>query len=172
MRKIKTFKLFESGISNRLVEDLNKEIKSLMEDRYSPNTRREAEYSPNQEYDEIQEFKSGKIMTSVFGNDSRYGKTIEVSFFYEPGTEWEEFNEEFRQATLALDIIDAIEATEGKSAQLIGFNGFGDKQMGQKNGHTMEIEDMMDKFAAKVQSMDLKERSSDYTFMNLWFLIK
>ena len=40
MKRIKTFRIFESGISNRLVEDLKKEIQSLMEDRYSPNTRR------------------------------------------------------------------------------------------------------------------------------------
>jgi hypothetical protein len=170
MKRIKTFRLFESGISNRLVQDLSKEIKSLMEERYSPNTRREAEYDPNRE--EIQEFKSGRIITSVLGNESKYGKTIEVAFLYEPGMEWEELNEEIRQATLALDIIDAIEAIEGKTALLIGFNVFGDKQMGHKNGHTMEIEDMMDKFADKVHSMDLSERSDDYTFMNLWFLIK
>ena len=170
MKRIKTFRIFESGISNRLVEDLKKEIQSLMEERYSPNTRREAEYDPNRE--EIQEFKSGRIMTSVFGNDSKYGKTIEVAFLYEPGMEWEELNEEIRQATLALDIIDAIEAIEGKRAQLIGFSVFGDKQMGQKNGRTMEIEDMMDKFADKIHSIDKKERSREYTFLNLWFLIK
>lgn len=170
MKRIKTFKVFESGISNRLVEDIKKEIQSLMEERYSPNTRRAAEYDPNRE--DIQEFKSGNIMTSVFGNDSKYGKTVEVVFFYESGTEWEEFNEEFRQATLALDIIDAIEAIEGKRAQLIGFNVFGDKQMGNKNGRTMEIEDMMDKFADKMHSMDTNAKSPEYTFMNLWFLIK
>jgi len=171
MKHIKPFSIFESGISNRLVEEIKKEIQSLMEERYSPNTRREAEYSPRNE-EEIQEFKSGRIITSVFGNESKYGKTVEVIFFYEQDTEWEEFNEEFRQATLALDIIDAIESIEGKRAQLIGFNVFGDKQMGSKNGRTMEIEDMMDKFADKMHSMDTKAKSPEYTFMNLWFLLQ
>ncbi len=169
MKRIKTFRIFESGIKNSLVEELKKEIQALMDERYSPNTRREAEYDPYRE--DLPEFKSGKIHIGVFGNEPKYGKTIEVSFLYQPGFEWGDLNEGIRQSTMALDIIDAIEAIEGKRAQLIGFNVFGEKQMGQKNGRTLEIEDMMDKFTDKMHSMDPAARSQDYTFMNLWLLI-
>lgn len=170
MKHIKTFKIFESGIRHEFVAELKKEIEALMDERYSPNTNREIKYDL---YDENpQDFKSGKIYVNVFGNESKYGKTIEVEFFFDPLLKWGELNEDFRQPTIAIDIIDAIEAIEGVRAQLIGFNVFRDKQMGQKDGRSLQIEDMMDKFTAKIDSMDPEATSGDYTFLNLWFLAK
>jgi len=170
MKHIKNFRIFESGMPNKLAEELKKEIEALMDERYSPNTSREIEYDPHGE--SSKDFKSGKIYTKVFANDSKYGKTIEVAFLFDPLLKWGELNEDFRQPTIALDVIDAIEAIEGKRARLIGFNIFGDKQLGQKDGRSLQIEDMTDKLTEKIDSMDTEATSGEYSFMNLWFLLK
>ena len=156
MKYLKRFN--ESGIPDSLMVDLSTKIKSYLY-RYQPNIEEE-------------DGNIRKFGTHISANQSKYGKQIEVTFGLDYGVKYSDVNVEFRQINFLLDIKDIITEVEGANeVTLIGFNYFGNKLMGAKDGKLKIIEDVSDKFNKVLDELDANPDVEDRV-INFWFNIK
>ena len=184
MKYLKKFhQVFESGIPSRETKELEIAIKNIISSlNYKPHIRNTKGLYPdsirkdyNTPEEGVREFSIG-----VSGNQSKYGLVIEVSFLLDYPVGYDEINAEFKQGTLVLEISDVISQMMNKSVTLYGFDFFGSKVMGQKDGRTLEVEDVLPKFDEVVEQLDSTDNISDrYMFLVndnqpiiFWFLVK
>lgn len=156
MKYLKTFN--ESGLSSNLISELSDSIKTSLDHIYP--------------HIEDKDGNTKRFFTLVTANQSKYGKQIEVTFALDYGVKYSDVNVEFRQINFLLDIKDIIEEVEGANeVTLIGFNYFGNKVMGVKDGKLKIIEDVSDKFNAVLDELDANPDVEDRV-INFWFNIK
>ncbi len=170
MKYIKSFyQVFESGIPSSETRELESAIKDVISsDNYRPHIKNIRGFHPDPTK-EIREFNIG-----VSGNYSKYGLVIEVTFSLDYSVGYDEVNVEFKQGTLVLEISDVISQMMNKDVKLYGFDFFGNKVMGQKDGRTLEVEDVLPKFDNAVEQLDSTpdKVSSSRSPIVLWFLVK
>lgn len=172
MKYLKNFsQVFESGIPSSETRELESAIKELISSgSYRPNITNDRGFLPSYLDDkETRDFNVG-----VSGNHSKFGIVIEVSFRLDFPVGYDEINVEFKQGTLPLEIIDTISQVMSKSVKLYGFEFFGSKVMGQKDGRTLEVEDVLPKFDLAVEQLDSTpdKVSNSYSPIIFWFLVK
>lgn len=176
MKYLKKFQVFESGIPSRETKELEIAIKNIISSlNYKPHIRNTKGLYPdsirkayNTPEEGVREFSIG-----VSGNQSKYGLVIEVSFLLDYPVGYGEINAEFKQGTLVLEISDVISQIMNKSVTLYGFDFFGSKVMGQKDGRTLEVEDVLPKFDEVVEQLDSTDNISDSNQpIKFWFLVK
>lgn len=176
MKYLKKFQVFESGIPSRETKELEIAIKNIISSlNYKPHIRNTKGLYPdsirkayNTPEEGVREFSIG-----VSGNQSKYGLVIEVSFLLDYPVGYGEINAEFKQGTLVLEISDIISQIMDKSVTLYGFDFFGSKVMGQKDGRTLEVEDVLPKFDEVVEQLDSTDNISDSNQpIKFWFLVK
>lgn len=169
MKYLKKFhQVFESGIPSRETKELEIAIKNIISSlNYKPHIRNTKGLYPdsirkayNTPEEGVREFSIG-----VSGNQSKYGLVIEVSFLLDYPVGYGEINAEFKQGTLVLEISDVISQMMNKSVTLYGFDFFGSKVMGQKDGRTLEVEDVLPKFDEVVEQLDSTDNISDRTWV-------
>ena len=165
MRIIKSFKIFESGLSYKEYEPIKARIKEILDTHYYPNASTEKNGNKmNKQY-----------LVFITPNESRFGTMIDVMLRFGDRwvreSEWGEdvetggtdlkysdLNIEFKQATITDELKDAISEFLDGNIDFVGFNFFGKSAKGQKNGHTKTIEDVTDKFN---QALDELEQEPD-----------
>ena len=177
MKYLKKFhQVFESGIPSRETKELEIAIKNIISSlNYKPHIRNTKGLYPdsirkayNTTEEGVREFSIG-----VSGNQSKYGLVVEVSFSLDYPVGYDEINAEFKQGTLVLEISDVISQIMDKSVTLYGFDFFGSKVMGQKDGRTLEVEDVLPKFDEVVEQLDSTDNISDSNQpIIFWFLVK
>lgn len=152
MKKIKSFKVFESGLNYNYVQDIQISINQLFsEERFLPHINQE-----NQWTGQMRKFNIG-----VIANESKWGIQYEVSFRTSDVVDIELVNEEIKHSWR--DIMDIIMDKAKVSGQLkiTKFNYFGHSGEGKKNGHTMQIEDVTDELLYAIeQDTQLEKRYS------------
>jgi hypothetical protein len=172
MRILKSFTLFESGNPNRLTQDLQKEISGYFSNSiYSPNII--TDYNDEFTRQDSPEFVNFTVLIS--SNQSKYGQLLEVRFLIEKPFKISQLNEEFKSGLFSLDVGDLISKILNKEILFYGFDFFGKKVMGQKDGRTLQVEDVQPKFTQLVETMCQEEpekRFIGYTPIILWYLIK
>ena len=176
MRIIKSFNLFESGLSYREYEPIKTRIKEILDTHYYPNASTEKNGNKlNKQY-----------LVFITPNESRFGTMIDVTLRFGDlwirESEWGEdveiggtdlkysdLNIEFKQATITDELKDAISELLDGNIDFVGFNFFGKSAKGQKNGHTKTIEDVTDKFNQALDELeqepdDVKDGTIIFTF--------
>ena len=176
MRIIKSFNLFESGLSYREYEPIKTRIKEILDTHYYPNASTEKNGNKlNKQY-----------LVFITPNESRFGTMIDVTLRFGDlwirESEWGEdveiggtdlkysdLNIEFKQATITDELKDAISEFLDGNIDFVGFNFFGKSAKGQKNGHTKTIEDVTDKFNQALDELeqepdDVKDGTITFTF--------
>lgn len=184
MKYLKKFhQVFESGIPSRETKELEIAIKNIISSlNYKPHIRNTKGLYPdsirkayNTPEEGVREFSIG-----VSGNQSKYGLVVEVSFSLDYPVGYDEINAEFKQGTLVLEISDVISQIMFSHkyelydvVTLYGFDFFGIKVMGQKDGRTLEVEDVLPKFDEVVEQLDSTDNISDSNQpIKFWFLVK
>ncbi len=173
MKHLKKFnQIFESGLPSRETYYLQSAIRDLISSgNYRPNINNSRGFLP----DYLTKDKATRdFNVAVSGNDSKFGLVIEVSFRLDFPVGYDEINSELKQATFILEISDIISQMTNKSVKLYGFEFFGNKVMGQKDGRTLEVEDVLPKFNDTVSQLDSTPDKifNDYSPIKLFFLVK
>ncbi len=173
MKHLKKFnQIFESGLPSRETYYLQSAIRDLISSgNYRPNINNSRGFLP----DYLTKDKATRdFNVAVSGNDSKFGLVIEVSFRLDFPVGYDEVNSELKQATFILEISDIISQMTNKSVKLYGFEFFGNKVMGQKDGRTLEVEDVLPKFNDTVSQLDSTPDKifNDYSPIKLFFLVK
>lgn len=173
MKHIKKFnQIFESGLPSRETYHLQSAIKDLISSgTYRPNINNTRGFLP----DYLAKDKTTRdFNVGVSGNESKFGLVIEVSFRLDFPVGYDEINSEFKQGTLILEISEIISQLMNKNTTLYGFDFFGNKVMGQKDGRTLEVEDVLPKFDSAVEQLEsTPDKVSDsYSPIVFWFLVK
>ena len=179
MKYLRKFnQLFESGLRHSETMEIETVIRELISTgNYSPNIENFRGFHPPfmfQGIEEPEEKKTRKFNITVSGNTSKFGLILEVAFRLDYPVGYDEINYEFKQGTLPLEIKDIISQMMSKNVTLYGFDFFGNKVMGQKDGRTLEVEDVQDKFDITVEQLDsTPDKVSDtYSPIIFWFLLK
>ena len=176
MRVIKNFKLFESGLPYRQYEPIKTRIKEVLDGHYYPNASSETN---GKKIDK-------QYLVYITPNESKFGTIIEVVLKF--GDLWKtidkwgeevvmggdyirysELNPDFKQATIVEEIKDIISELLNGDIDFVGFEFFGKKERGQKNGHTKTMEDVTDKFNQALDDLeqepdDIKDGTIKFTF--------
>lgn len=176
MRIIKSFKMFESGLSFKEYEPIKTRIKEILDTHYYPNASTEKNGNKlNKQY-----------LVFITPNESKFGTMIDITLRF--GDHWvrendrgdivetggtdlkySDLNPDFKQATITDELKDAISEILDGNIDFVGFNFFGKSAKGQKNGHTKTIEDVTDKFNQALDELeqepdDLKDGTITFTF--------
>lgn len=176
MRIIKSFKIFESGLSYKEYEPIKLRIKEILDRHYYPNATVEKDgKKSNKQYLVFitqNQSKFGTIIDLVlrFGDhwihENEWGEDVETG-----GTnlKYSELNPEFKQATITEELKDTISEFLNGNIDFVGFEFFGKSARGQKNGHTKTIEDVTDKFNQALDELEqepdeLKDGTIKFTF--------
>lgn len=161
MRYLKSYTVFESGISEIKFQEVTNELKSIIDSYFTPHAESETG---------VRKFK-----IDVKSNSSNYGTIFEIYFLGDYPTKYIHLNEEFKQLNFIIQLSDIIkEKTEFDSVTLISFRYFGHNVKGQKDGHTKTIEGVSDKLdLAITDCLSNQEVRSDYPIiMGFNFLCK
>lgn len=149
MKRIKSFKVFESGLPYSYIEEIKIAIDNLLsEERFQPHIDEDSSW----DYDEDGKAKRRKFGIGVDANESKFGVQIDVSFRTDDPVDPNLVNEEIKYSWR--DIMDVI-MDKSKSIGQIKLTKFGyfDKSgEGRKNGHTKEIEDVTDELVDSIES--------------------
>ncbi len=171
MRHLKKFnQVFESGLPSRETYHLQSAIRDLISSgSYRPNIKNTRGFLASQFDKSVREFA-----VNVSGNQSKFGLVIDINFALDFPVGYDEINTEFKQATFILEIIEIISEMMNKNVTLYGFDFFGKKVMGQKDGRTLEVEDVLPKFNDTVAQLDSTPDlvSDGYAPIKLFFLVK
>ena len=171
MRIIKSFNLFESGLSYREYEPIKTRIKEILDTHYYPNASTEKNGNKlNKQYLVFITPNESRFGTLRFGDlwirESEWGEDVETG-----GTDlkYSDLNIEFKQATITDELKDAISELLDGNIDFVGFSFFGKSAKGQKNGHTKTIEDVTDKFNQALDELeqepdDVKDGTIIFTF--------
>ena len=177
MRIIKSFKIFESGLTYRDYEPIKLRIKEILDGYYYPNATYEKEGKKLKK----------QYLVFIAPNETKFGTMIEVvlrfaDYWDEHENEWgeevvtggtnlkySELNPEFKQAIITDELKDAISELLNGNIDFVGFEFFGKSAKGQKNGHTKTIEDVTDKFNQALDELeqepdDVKDGTITFTF--------
>lgn len=143
MRKIKSFKIFESGLPYSHVREIQLAINNLLsEDRFQPHIN------------QVNRWIGGmrKFNVGVSANESKWGVQYDVTFQLDEPVDINLINEEIKYSWR--DIMDIImdKAKEFNQIKVTKFNYFGYTGEGRKNGHTKEIEDITDELIDTIES--------------------
>lgn len=150
MNKIKSFKVFESGLRYTYTQDIQISINELFsEERFLPHINQENQWTGG-----MRKFNIG-----VIANESKWGIQYEVSFRTSDVVDLELVNEEIKHSWR--DIMDIImdKAKVNGQLKITKFNYFGHKGEGRKNGHTMQIEDVTNELVDAIDQDTELEKS-------------
>jgi len=149
MKRIKSFKLFESGLSHSYGQDIQISINDLLsEERFQPHIDQISHWN-----DEMRKFKVG-----VTANESKWGIQYDVIFGLDEPVDITLVNDEIKHSWR--EIMDIIMDKSKSTGQikLTKFKYFGHSGAGKKDGHTKQIEDVTDEL---VDAID--ENPTGYT---------
>lgn len=149
MKRIKSFKLFESGLPYSYKEEIKIAIDNLLsEERFQPHIDEDSYW----DYDEYGKAKKRKFSIGVDANESKFGVQFEVSFRTDYPVDPLLVNDEIKYSWR--DIMDVIMDKSKSSGQikLTKFRYFDKSGEGRKNGHTKEIEDVTDELVDAIES--------------------
>ena len=145
MKKIKSFKLFESGLPYEFAKDIQLGINDLLsEERFQPHINQQNRWTGEMR----------KFNVSVGSNESKFGVQYDVYFRLDESVDINLVNDEIKNCWR--DIMDIVMDKSKSTGQikLTKFEYFGYSGVGRKDGHTKEIEDITDQL---VDSIDLAE---------------
>ena len=133
MKKIKPFRLFESGLPYAYARDIQIAIGDfLKEERFQPHIN------------QINPWVGGmrKFYIGVIANESKWGIQYEIVFKLDEPVDINLVNDEIKYCWR--DIMDIVmdKAKVNGQIKLTKFYYFGHKAEGRKNGHTKQIEDV------------------------------
>lgn len=184
MKYLKKFdKMFESGIPEEQFKEIKSAIINLIEKDYSPNISKiPAAVSRVLFPDQPKIFHTGvaidgdtrKFTLNISGNDSKWGRILEVAFMLEYGVIYDEVNDNFKQLEFPYKIGDIISDFTNKGVSLYGFDFFGNKVMGKKDGRALEVENVYDKFRDVIEKLEETPYFiyKGYSPMIFWFLLR
>ena len=170
MKHIKKFnQVFESGLPSKETYFLQSAIRDLISSgTYRPNIKNIRGFLPTHLDKPTRDFN-----VLVSGSESKFGLVIDIIFGLDFPVGYDEVNSEFKQATFILEIGEIISKMMNKQATLYGFDFFGKKVMGQKDGRTLEVEDVLPKFNNTIEELDsVTDLVSDGSPIKLYFLVK
>jgi hypothetical protein len=149
MKRIKSFKLFESGLPYSYIEEIKIAINELLsEERFQPHIDEDSDW----DFDENEKAKKRKFSIGVDANESKFGVQFDVSFRTDGPVDPNLVNEEIKYSWR--DIMDVIMDKSKSIGQikLTKFGYFNQSAEGRKNGHTKEIEDVTDELVDAIES--------------------
>lgn len=149
MKRIKSFKVFESGLPYSYIEEIKIAIDNLLsEERFQPHIDEDSSW----DYDEDGKAKRRKFGIGVDANESKFGVQIDVSFRTDDPVDPNLVNDEIKYSWR--DIMDVIMDKSKSIGQikLTKFRYFDKSGEGRKNGHTKEIEDVTDELVDAIES--------------------
>ncbi len=170
MKHLKKFnQVFESGLPSRETYFLQSAIRDLISSgNYRPNINNTRGFLPTHLDKPTRDFN-----VIVSGSESKFGLVIDIIFGLDFPVGYDEVNSEFKQATFILEIGEIISKMMNKQATLYGFDFFGKKVMGQKDGRTLEVEDVLPKFNNTIEQLDsITDLVSEDSPIKLYFLVK
>ncbi len=170
MKHLKKFnQIFESGLPSRETYFLQSTIRDLISSgNYRPNINNTRGFLPTHLDKPTRDFN-----VIVSGSESKFGLVIDIIFGLDFPVGYDEVNSEFKQATFILEIGEIISKMMNKQATLYGFDFFGKKVMGQKDGRTLEVEDVLPKFNNTIEQLDsITDLVSEDSPIKLYFLVK
>lgn len=180
MKHIKKFnQVFESGLPSKETYFLQSAIRDLISSgTYRPNIKNN--FILLKRLSSIRDFlptyldkPTRDFNVLVSGSESKFGLVIDIIFGLDFPVGYDEINSEFKQATFILEIGEIISKMMNKQATLYGFDFFGKKVMGQKDGRTLEVEDVLPKFNSTIEQLDsVTDLVSDGSPIKLYFLVK
>jgi hypothetical protein len=143
MKKIKSFRLFESGLPYSYVQEIKISIDNLLsEERFLPHINQENQWTGDWR----------KFSIGVDANESKFGVQYEISFRTDDPVDPLLVNEEVKYCWRdIMDIIMDKARTKGH-IKLTKFGYFDQSAEGRKNGHTGEIEDVTDLLIDAIES--------------------
>ena len=135
MKRIQTFKLFESGLRSADFRDISERISKLLtSDKFMPHTEQTSQWSGEE--------RKFSIRTDC--NQSKWGIIYDVSFRLDLPINLNVVNEPIKYSFL--DVIDfLLDYYPESNITLSRFSYFNESVVGQKDGHTKQIEDVQDK---------------------------
>jgi hypothetical protein len=162
MKHIKLFDNFSSINSKELENDINLYLSEL--GVFDVN---EPKDSPYWNYNDV----NRKLITSVTFNESKYGLVCDITFF-------SDFPLELKNTNKGLlfvhnDIFDLVsEYFYPKYPTMSKFEFFGHKIHGNKDGRTLEVQDITDEANELVDSLKDQDLKSGYKSIFIQYIIK
>lgn len=148
MKKIKSFKTFESGVAYSEYRDVAKKIKELLNsERFIPHT--------NQTNRWTNEERKFAIYTDC--TKSKWGLVFDIVYKLDEPINLNVVNDGVKFSFL--DVIELLlDYYPDSKITLSKFSYFDEKVEGQKNGHTKEIEDVQEKAIEIIERLGETDR--------------
>jgi hypothetical protein len=164
--KFNSLKIYESGFKSKEIESkIKKDIIKYLS-RFEPNID-EPEDSPHW----IHNNDSRKLNPSVSLNDGKYGIVCDISFPCDIKLDLQNINKEL--LFIHNELYDIVsDYFYPKFPTLSKFEFFGHKISGQKNGRTLEIEDIREKADELVEKLMDEPLVTNYNPVLIQFTIK
>jgi hypothetical protein len=168
MKHIKLFNSFKiNEDSSMSSKELEKELENNINSYLSKFDINEPKDSPYWNHND----SNRKLITSVTFNESKYGLVCDVTFVSDFPLELKNINEDL--LFIHNDIFDLVSKYfYPKKPIMSKFDFFGHKINGNKDGRTLEIQDITDKANDLVDSLKYQDLKSSYKSIFIQFIVK